>query len=143
VPGVDFDRVRTEITMERVLSLLRLQPSTRSSVQWCGSCPLHESTSRSARSGLVNVAIGRYFCHGLESHGRQLDLWPQPGSRPCIKLRSTCAVGLAAMFPGYSCVDEPSVVAPRASTACRHHAPGKREEATGTSSVRQKDYRLS
>ena len=43
MPGVDFDRVRTEITMEQVLSLLGFQPSTRSGVQWYGSCPLHES----------------------------------------------------------------------------------------------------
>ena len=46
MPGVDFDRVRTEITMEQVLSLLGFQPSSRSGVQWYGSCPLHESTSR-------------------------------------------------------------------------------------------------
>ena len=42
VPGVDFDRVRTEITVEQVLSMLRLQPSTRLGVQWHGSHPLHE-----------------------------------------------------------------------------------------------------
>ena len=30
MPGVDFNRVRTEITMEQVLSLLRFQPSQRS-----------------------------------------------------------------------------------------------------------------
>ncbi len=75
MPGVDFDRVRTEITMERVLSLLRLQPSTRSGVQWHGSRPLHKSTSRRARSCSVNVAIGRYSCHCLESRGNQLGLW--------------------------------------------------------------------
>ena len=28
MPGVDFDRVRTEITMEQVLNLLGFQPST-------------------------------------------------------------------------------------------------------------------
>jgi hypothetical protein len=75
VLGVDVDRVRTEITMEQVLSLLRLQPPNLSSVQSYGSCPLHESTSRRARSGSVNVAIGRYSCHRLENHGHQLDLW--------------------------------------------------------------------
>jgi hypothetical protein len=29
VPGVDFDRVRAEITMEQVLNLLGFQPSQR------------------------------------------------------------------------------------------------------------------
>ena len=76
MPGVDFNRVRTEITMEQVLSLLGFQPSNRSGVQWYGSCPLHESTSRRRRRSFsVNVAIGRYFCHGCRSHGNQLELW--------------------------------------------------------------------
>ena len=73
--GVDFDRVRTEITMEQVLNLLGFQPSTRSGVQWCGSCPLHDSTSGRHRSFSVNVAIARYYCHGCQSHGNQLELW--------------------------------------------------------------------
>jgi DNA primase len=75
VPGIDFDRVRTEITMEQVLSLLGFQPSQRSGVQWYGVCPLHESTSGRRRSFSVNVAIGRYYCHGCHSHGNQLELW--------------------------------------------------------------------
>ena len=76
VPGVDFNRVRTEITMEQVLSLLGFQPSNRSGAQWYGSCPLHEPTSRRRRRSFsVNVAIGRYFCHGCHSHGNQLELW--------------------------------------------------------------------
>jgi DNA primase len=75
MPGIDFDRVRTEITMEQVLNLLGFQPSTRSGVQWYGKCPLHESTSRRAHSFSVNVAIGRYFCHRCHSHGNQLELW--------------------------------------------------------------------
>ena len=75
MPGVDFDRVRGEITMEQVLSLLGFQPSERSGVQWYGRCPLHESTSGRCRSFSVNVAIGRYYCHGCHSHGNQLELW--------------------------------------------------------------------
>ena len=76
VPGVDFNRVRTEITMEQVLSLLGFQPSNRTGAQWYGSCPLHEPTSRRRRRSFsVNVAIGRYFCHGCHSSGNQLELW--------------------------------------------------------------------
>jgi len=36
VPGVDFETVPREVTMEQVLGLLGLQPSTRSAVQWYG-----------------------------------------------------------------------------------------------------------
>ena len=75
MPGVDFGRVRAEITMEQVLSLLEFQPSKRSGVQWYGRCPLHESTSGRCRSFSVNVAIGRYYCHYCHSHGNQLELW--------------------------------------------------------------------
>ena len=75
MPGIDFNRVRTEVTMEQVLSLLGFQPSKRSGVQWYGDCPLHESTSGRCRSFSVNVAIGRYYCHHCHSHGNQLELW--------------------------------------------------------------------
>jgi DNA primase len=76
VPGVDFNRVRSEITMEQVLSLLGFQPLSRSGPQWNGSCPLHKPTpSRRHRSFSVNVVTGRYFCHGCHSYGNQLELW--------------------------------------------------------------------
>ncbi len=74
MPGVDFDRIRAEITMEQVLGLLGFQPSRRSGEQWYGSCPLHESTLGRRRSFSVNVAIGRYFCHCCHSYGNQLEL---------------------------------------------------------------------
>jgi len=85
VPGVDFNRVRTEITMEQVLSLLGFQPASRSGAQWYGRCPLHESRpgrrSRD-RSFSVNVALGRYFCHRCGSRGNQLELWAAATKQP-------------------------------------------------------------
>jgi DNA primase len=75
VPGVDFNVLRAEITMEQVLTLLGFQPSARSGVQCYGACPLHESVSRRSRCFSVNLATGRYYCHRCHSHGNQLDLW--------------------------------------------------------------------
>ena len=75
MPGVDFDRVRAEITMEQVLSLLGFRPSNRSGEQWYGVCPLHESRPGRRRSFSVNLAISRYYCHRCHSHGNQLELW--------------------------------------------------------------------
>ena len=75
MPGVDFECVRREIPMEQVLHLLGFEPAQRSGVQWYGRCPLHESGSGRRRSFSVNVALGRYFCHGCRSHGNQLELW--------------------------------------------------------------------
>ena len=82
MPGVDFDRIRREITMEQVLNLLGFAPSSRSGVQWSGSCPLHESRSGNRRSFSANVALGRYFCHGCRSHGNALELWAAATKRP-------------------------------------------------------------
>jgi DNA primase len=83
MPGIDFDRVRTEITMEQVLSLLGFRPSTRSGVQWYGSCPLHGSgPGRRRRSFSVNVMIGRYCCHRCGSRGNQLELWAAAARLP-------------------------------------------------------------
>ena len=36
MPGVDFNRLRAEITMEQVLDLLGFQPSQRTGDQWYG-----------------------------------------------------------------------------------------------------------
>ena len=59
MPGVDFDRLRTQITMEQVLDLLGFEPCQRMGDQWYGCCPLHNSAS-GRRCFSVNVAIGRY-----------------------------------------------------------------------------------
>jgi CHC2 zinc finger len=75
VPGVDFETVRREITMEQVLDWLGFQPSTRSGVRWYGSRPLHASPSGHRRSFSVNVALGCSYCPGCRSHGNPVELW--------------------------------------------------------------------
>jgi DNA primase len=82
MPGIDFDRLRAEITMEQVLHLLGFAPVHRSGSQWYGCCPLHQSTSQRSRSFSVNVAIGRYYCHRCRSHGNQLELWAVATRQP-------------------------------------------------------------
>jgi len=75
MPGVDFDRLRAEITMEDVLQLLAFQPERRSGPQWYGCCPLRECTSERNHCFSVNVALGRYYCHRCHRHGHQIELW--------------------------------------------------------------------
>jgi len=82
VPGVDFYRLRTEIKMEQVLHLLGFQAPNRSSVQWYGSCPLHECTSRRRHAFSVNVALGRTFCHRCRVQGNPLELWAAATKQP-------------------------------------------------------------
>jgi DNA primase len=75
MPGIDFDRVRRDITMEQVLDLLGFVPRRRSGAQWYGHCPLRECVSRRRGSFSVNVALGRYHCHRCRSQGNALELW--------------------------------------------------------------------
>ena len=82
MPGIDFDKLRAQITMEQVLTLLGFEPSRRTGDQWYGSCPLHNSTSRRHRAFSVNVAIGRYHCHQCHSKGNQLELWAAFTNKP-------------------------------------------------------------
>jgi DNA primase len=75
MPGIDFDKLRVEITMEQVLNLINFEPSSRSGNQWRGPCPVHQSTSSSSRSLSVNLTTGRYFCHKCQSKGNQIEFW--------------------------------------------------------------------
>lgn len=76
MPGVDFNRLRAEISMIQVLDLLGFQPVTRSGCQWYGRCPVHAAASSgNSRCFSVNLRLGRYYCHGCHSHGNPLELW--------------------------------------------------------------------
>ena len=75
MPGIDFDKLRAEITMEQVLTQLGFEPSRRSGYQWHGPCPVHGSTSTTSRTFSVNVGTRRYNCHKCNSKGNHLELW--------------------------------------------------------------------
>lgn len=75
MPGVDFNVLRAEISMEEVLNQLGFEPTSRSGSQLHGPCPVHGSTSAKSRSFSVNLEKGRYYCHKCESQGNQLELW--------------------------------------------------------------------
>ena len=73
--GIDLDRLRNEITMQRILTQLHFHPVTRSGDQLHGPCPVHRSTSPGARTFSVNLRSQRYYCHKCHSYGNQLELW--------------------------------------------------------------------
>jgi DNA primase len=75
MPGIDFDKLRKEITMEEVLNLLDFEPSSRSGAQWHGPCPVHRSSSTRSRTLSVNLSTRRYYCHKCHSKGNQIELW--------------------------------------------------------------------
>lgn len=75
MPGVDFNRLRAEITMEQVLDLLSFQPTQCTGDQWYGCCPVEGCTSGGGRCFSVHLAARVYCCHKCHSQGNQLDLW--------------------------------------------------------------------
>ena len=82
MPGIDFNRLRHEITMEQVLELLDFESLRRRGVQWYGFCPLHESESKHRRAFSVNIAMGCYCCHKCGSRGDQFALWAEATQTP-------------------------------------------------------------
>lgn len=75
MPGVDFNLLRQEITMQQVLELLSFQPVSRKGDQLRGPCPLHGSTNQRSRSLAINLQTQRYYCHKCHVGGNQLELW--------------------------------------------------------------------
>jgi len=75
MPGVDFDMLRKEITMQQVLDEIRFHATHHGGDQRRGPCPVHGSTSEHSRAFSVNLSEGRYYCHKCKSHGNQLELY--------------------------------------------------------------------
>lgn len=75
MPGIDFNRLRSEISMEQVLHLIGFECLRRRGDQWYGYCPLHESETKHRRAFSVNVAMNCYCCHKCRSQGDQFKLW--------------------------------------------------------------------
>lgn len=75
MPGIDFARLRAEITMEQVLDQLGFEPVARLGGQLRGPCPVHGSSWPRSCTFSVNLRKRRYYCHKCHSHGNQLELW--------------------------------------------------------------------
>lgn len=82
MPGIDFKRLRREITMTQVLDLLRFEPIHCRGDQWYGYCVLHESEPRHRRAFSVNIALSCYCCHKCGSRGDQFKLWSEAAKLP-------------------------------------------------------------
>jgi len=74
-PAVDFAAVRAAITMAQVLLLLGFTPRTDHAGQQRGACPLHGSTSGTARCFSVNTHAHTFHCFKCNRSGNALDLW--------------------------------------------------------------------
>jgi DNA primase len=74
MPGVNFTKVRAQISIAQVLELLRFSPLSHRHDQLRGPCPIHDAGVTS-RSFSVNLRKNTYRCFHCGSAGNQLDLW--------------------------------------------------------------------
>ena len=75
MPGVDFQAVRSMISIADVLELVQFVPSKSSGSQLRGPCPIHGSSSPRSTTFSVNLDRNAYRCFKCGSRGNQLDLW--------------------------------------------------------------------
>jgi DNA primase len=74
-PAIDFAAIRAAITIAQVLALLGFVPRTNHAGQQRGACPLHGSTSGTARCFSVNTNAHTFHCFKCNRSGNALELW--------------------------------------------------------------------
>ena len=75
MPAIDLAMLRSQVSIEQVLTLLGFVPSRRNGRWLRGPCPVHQSGRPQSRDFWVDLATHRYRCFECHSAGRQLDLW--------------------------------------------------------------------
>ncbi len=82
MPAIDLAQLRSQVSMEQVLTLLGFVPSRRHGDWLRGPCPVHRSRQPHSRVFWVDLATHRYRCFQCHSAGRQLDLWAAANRLP-------------------------------------------------------------
>jgi DNA primase len=75
MPGVDYQVVRSRVSMERVLALLGFVPTATRGQQVYGDCPVRHCCNSRRRAFSANLAKHNYRCFLCGAQGNQLDLW--------------------------------------------------------------------
>ena len=79
--GIDFRKVRSSISMQEVLDLLRFVPVARVGDQVRGPCPLHGSGSDGSRVFSIHLTKNTFQCFKCKQSGNHLDLWASATSQ--------------------------------------------------------------
>ena len=75
MPGINFNQVRSLISLAEVLELLGFVPSFSTGSQVRGPCPIHGSSSQRSRSFSANLQANAFQCFKCGATGNQLDLY--------------------------------------------------------------------
>jgi DNA primase len=74
MPGIHFQEVRSQVSMDQVLELLGFVTRERHGDELRGGCPVHGSRSKS-RSFSANIRKRVYRCFRCGSAGNHLELY--------------------------------------------------------------------
>ena len=75
MPGIDFRRLRQQLSLTQVLDLIGFTPTTRHGPQLRGPCPVHESKTPRSRSFAAHVGKNCWHCFRCGAGGNALDLY--------------------------------------------------------------------
>lgn len=82
MPSVDFQALRSQVSIGQVLDLLGFVAVEVSGDQVRGGCPIHGSSSPESRSFSAHLKANTYRCFKCGSQGNQLDLWVAATKQP-------------------------------------------------------------
>ena len=75
MPGIDFTRLRQQLSLAQVLDLVAFTATTRRGPQVRGPCPVHGSTTPRSRSFAAHLEKHGWHCFGCGACGNALDLY--------------------------------------------------------------------
>ena len=75
MPGIDYRRLREQLSMAEVLGWVGFQTTRRRGAQLRGVCPIPGCPSASRRAFSAHLVRQIYHCFACGSHGNPLDLW--------------------------------------------------------------------
>ena len=85
MPGIDFAKLRTKVSISDVLALLDFVPTKSTGKQLRGPCPLHGSENPKSLSFSVNLAKHTFQCFTCKQAGNPLDLWAAAIRKPLFE----------------------------------------------------------
>jgi DNA primase len=75
MPGIDYTRLRQQLSLAAVLDLLGFTATTRRGPQLRGPCPVHGSKAPQSRSFAAHLQKQCWHCFGCGAGGNALDLY--------------------------------------------------------------------
>jgi hypothetical protein len=75
MPGIDFQRVRSNVSLVQVLDLFGFKPTGRCGNELPGECPIHPAQQRRSRAFTAKIAKNVYHGYVCGAAGDPINLW--------------------------------------------------------------------